>query len=422
MKVVNLASRPFENRRPVVRLAVVLSLLAIGLLIYDIVLYRAHWSASSATRDRLVSLRQEIDNERAELDRLEAEIRNVSIPAQNERVATLNRFIVQRTFPWSLLFEELEEVLPRDVKLESVSPAAEDFRGNGGRATSRNSRARQRARAQASDSLYKGVQLGVNGIAQTEEAVVELVNNMFDHPAFERPLLINEQLDGRQVRFRLEVEFLTGSAERSPVPGDEDAVQDDLAAVAPGDDGETLAASIDDASAPSGETAVSVESTMATPEDASDATIATRAVPEDEEDGVRSTTRPSPRVDQATRRPAPPRSAATTRRGGTREDEEAAPGERRRSGNRTNPPSFVVSGSGQTASEQNAPVERAAPVQDDSTPTSVRRQTRRPTTESPTAETAPETGAEAPPRERRTPRPVVPESSASGSPRIGGAP
>lgn len=125
MRVVNLARRPFVNLRPVVRLAALLWVLGGLLLAYNVWLYVSHWQGTATNRARLEALERDIDREAAKLGELDPALQRINLARQNARVAFLNRLIAYRTFPWSALFEDLEEVVPLDVRLLSVQPTVQ---------------------------------------------------------------------------------------------------------------------------------------------------------------------------------------------------------------------------------------------------------------------------------------------------------
>jgi len=172
----NLARRPFLNARPVIRVAMLLT--ALGLLLAAANLF-AYWSFSQGqdvkqvrleeTRDRILQIQEELTG-------LEQRRQRIDLDSQNEQVQFLNRKIEQRTFGWSLLFDTLAELLPRDVRIGRLSLQSIE----------ENDRSR-RAAKKAGDELRPGeILLGIQGQARSFEAFVDFVDALFGSSAFRR--------------------------------------------------------------------------------------------------------------------------------------------------------------------------------------------------------------------------------------------
>lgn len=211
----NLARRPLVNRRPLQRVVAALWSAAVLVLLVDAVLLIRHFTSSSAGNERLVGLDRQVEEEVASLRQLERALREFDLQEQNRHVEFLNEKIAQRTFPWSLLFEQLGGVLPEGVRLQSLRPAiAEDEEAE---STPRANRARERERTPTEPTRW--VQLQIAGEAETDEAILELVDALFRHPAFSLPNLRNESQDRSGYRFNLSVRYLP-DLEPSEEPGD----------------------------------------------------------------------------------------------------------------------------------------------------------------------------------------------------------
>ena len=251
MRVVNLARRPFVNRRPIVRFAVLLWLAGALLLAWNVRLYSGHWQGTAENRALLNKAQQELAAAQQNRDRMAQRLNAIDLGEQNRRASFLNSLIAYRTFPWSPLFDDLEEVLPAEVKLFNVSPvvrlatevAQENRRAALRRAAAERAAAgRQRTRRRASPEDSAGrpesppptagerpepeqlapdeVGLRLNGLAKSEAALVELVNRLFENPSFRRPVLDSESLDPAQraTVFSLGVVYLTSRPVVEPAP------------------------------------------------------------------------------------------------------------------------------------------------------------------------------------------------------------
>ena len=81
-------------------------------------------------------LRQRLADVRSRAETVSAEVVDLSkgldrLEALNEQVEFLNERIAERTFPWSLLFERLGEILPLGVRLKSLNPSVRAGPGGG---------------------------------------------------------------------------------------------------------------------------------------------------------------------------------------------------------------------------------------------------------------------------------------------------
>lgn len=203
--LLNLAREPFVNFRPIRRLTWILWILAALLLIANTVLYWRHFSGQGQRRDLLEEFEAGIEQEQAEIARLERELSGLDIQGQNQQAVFLNSRIAQRTFSWSHLFDRLGEVLPDDVHLNRVSPSV-DWSGSSGRS----------AASTASASADERVHLGVTGVAKSDTALLALVDSLFGHPSFVRPDLAHEAKRGQQqFDFSLDVIYLPGRYPRA---------------------------------------------------------------------------------------------------------------------------------------------------------------------------------------------------------------
>ncbi len=207
----NLSRRPFINSRPVLRTALLLWLVGGLLLLGNVFLFWSYLSGSSEKRAERDRLEGEVESEQRVVADLEARLAGLDLGQQNEQVAFLNRKISERAFSWSLLFDRLSEVLPNDVRLMQLQPAAiaGDDRPGSRNAPSVSTGPAVRGRKPLGTS--DRVPLIVRAEAKTDEALSDFVDNLFGHPAFDDPDWSRETRDddneGR-LRFDLRVTYL----------------------------------------------------------------------------------------------------------------------------------------------------------------------------------------------------------------------
>lgn len=175
----NLARRPFLNLRPVRRVTTLLWVLGVLLTAVSVLFYARHVTGSGAQREQLEELRTRVEAEEARLAELQAELAGLDLEWQNRRATFLNHKIAQRSFSWSDLFDRLGEVLPPEVRLLSLTPR---FGAGGRRLASRD----------AAGLDDREAQLEIRGVARSGEALLALVDGLFEHPSFRDPDLSSE--------------------------------------------------------------------------------------------------------------------------------------------------------------------------------------------------------------------------------------
>ncbi len=237
MNVVNLARRPFENLRPVRRLSALMWVVGGLLMFANLWLYWGHLTGFSATRGQLADVRELIDGEAEKLDQVEADVAALALDSQNQTVSDLNQLIEKRVFPWSLLFDRLEGILPHEARLLGVRPEGQEIkiakRQQSTRSASTRRRGRQPSRARAEEPTGI-VEVGLNGVARTDEAVLELIDALWNDPTFDKPSLKGERRNQtNEIDFSLNVEFLIKEA--ASLADLDQAVDPDVSVIASAD-------------------------------------------------------------------------------------------------------------------------------------------------------------------------------------------
>ena len=194
----NLASRPFGNSRPVVRISLLLWLLGLALLLSNVFVFRSYLSDSADKRAKIARGEEELLRQQKDVQDLQNRLNGYDLVRLNDQIDFLNTQIDARTFSWSLLIDRLADTLPNDVRLGRLTPLT------GGRSK----RETQRDRRQQGE-----VELQISGQTRRDEELSRFVDNLFAHPAFRDPNLLQEnQVDtgGPLVRFEATVTYLPG--------------------------------------------------------------------------------------------------------------------------------------------------------------------------------------------------------------------
>jgi Tfp pilus assembly protein PilN len=121
---INLASEPFQKTRPILvasaGVALVLTAL-LGLLISLSVSESGQAAELRVTIARLQTQLRRVDSDRA---RMEAVLRQPQNAEVLERSLFLNSLLYAKGISWTRLFEDLEKVVPYNVRLISIRPQA----------------------------------------------------------------------------------------------------------------------------------------------------------------------------------------------------------------------------------------------------------------------------------------------------------
>ncbi len=199
----NLSHRPFLNSRPVVRVSLLLLLLGLGLLMWNVVQFQRYLSESADKRAQIEKGVREIASQQKVNDDLQGRLAALPLGQMNQRVEFLNEMIAERTFSWSLLLDRLTDTLPKDVRLVRLTPRL-----------SRDEQQRQRNRRRTEDEVRR-VPLEISAESRGDDnAHLQLVDNLFAHPAFDdADLTRQEQVEETNLlRFEVTVQYIPGGA------------------------------------------------------------------------------------------------------------------------------------------------------------------------------------------------------------------
>jgi len=204
----NLATRPFGNSRPVVRVSLILWLLGLALLLSNVFVFRSYLSDSADKRAQIALGEKELLQKQKDVADLQNRLNGYDLARLNDKIDFLNTQIDARAFSWSLLLDRLADTLPNDVRLNHLTPLSD-------------ARAKRETRERGAqrDKLPEGeVQLQISGQTRRDEALLRFVNNLFAHPAFRDPNLLQEaQVDtgGPLVKFEATATYLPGGPPHS---------------------------------------------------------------------------------------------------------------------------------------------------------------------------------------------------------------
>lgn len=185
----NLATRPFANTRPVwlvTAAAAAVVVVMLGLLGMSYLRGNRTLAERIAARD---ALQRQHD---ALVDELRGEVRTLEgVPWRSlaARIASTNDILRERGFSWLEMLDDIEEVLPYDVRIVKITPKVDGER----------------------------VQIGLEAVCRTRDALLELLDNMIGDPRFAEPTprseVFPEESDNATFDLLFTVTYLPGEAE-----------------------------------------------------------------------------------------------------------------------------------------------------------------------------------------------------------------
>jgi Tfp pilus assembly protein PilN len=155
----NLASRPHLNTRPVWVVTGIAALLALGFAAANLQVWL---SSSRELQEQLVREKQL----RAEYQRLTVDV-NERVDRLNKvpwrslsgKVAAVNSVIHEHEFSWLGMLDDIERVLPYEVRLTKIAPKVD----------------------------VESVNLSLTAIGRTRDALLEFLDNLIADPVFSEP-------------------------------------------------------------------------------------------------------------------------------------------------------------------------------------------------------------------------------------------
>jgi type IV pilus assembly protein PilN len=123
MKIsINLATQPFRRDRPVIILSTLIGLALAALLAVLISVDVMDRHQQKDTRGDLARLRAQIGAVSGEQARLDAVLRRPENAEVLERSLFLNELLLRKGISWTRILEDLEKVLPYNVRVLSIRP------------------------------------------------------------------------------------------------------------------------------------------------------------------------------------------------------------------------------------------------------------------------------------------------------------
>ena len=121
---INLASEPFQQTRRILVISGAIALLLVGTLGLLTMLSSFESGHATEARQAIARLQAQILKVNAEQSQLEGALRQPANAEVLDRSAFLNSLIYAKAISWTRMFDDLEKVLPHNVRLISIRPSA----------------------------------------------------------------------------------------------------------------------------------------------------------------------------------------------------------------------------------------------------------------------------------------------------------
>ena len=123
---INLASHPFVDYRSFLLTTGILGLVAVAFTAVLLITAVSAWRETTTTQGKLRALENQNAQLSAEQRELETELRAPGNSEQLEQVYFVNQLIQRKTFSWTQLFFDVQERLPAQVRVLSITPSQRD--------------------------------------------------------------------------------------------------------------------------------------------------------------------------------------------------------------------------------------------------------------------------------------------------------
>ena len=183
MKVLhpNLASRPYRDYRPVWAVATLLAVLTGALFAYNVQTAWRYFATTQETRAEIADFERQIANERKRAGTARQALEQFDTATLRARSAFVNQRIAERTFSWSMMLDDLESVIPNDVRLTRLAPNP------------------------TTDGTYS---ISMDCLTKTDDGMVDLIQAFFVSPKFDQPNPTSESVAREGLyRFSMTVQY-----------------------------------------------------------------------------------------------------------------------------------------------------------------------------------------------------------------------
>jgi Tfp pilus assembly protein PilN len=121
----NLASRPYEDKRLFITTVVGVSIIIAALLFTNIDTWLRYRVQTQTTRSKVAALDAQTEQEQRRVESLKQQLGHIDVVSLSKQTTFINAQLAQRSFSWSELLDKLEAVLADDVRVTTITPVFE---------------------------------------------------------------------------------------------------------------------------------------------------------------------------------------------------------------------------------------------------------------------------------------------------------
>jgi len=176
----NLASRPYRDYRPVYAVVVVSTLLIAFMMLNNVDTYYRYIRETKTTRGKIADVELQTATEQRRTEELTQRLRGVNVRLLSDQTQFVNARLAERAFSWSELLDKLEQIIPNDVRIESISPS---FNKDG------------------------VVHLAINATAKTSDGMTTTLDHLNHSSRFAHAFPTSEEHQQNEYRFGVGVDY-----------------------------------------------------------------------------------------------------------------------------------------------------------------------------------------------------------------------
>lgn len=176
----NLAARPYRDYRPIYAVVIATSILIAFLMLNNLDTYVRYVRDTRTTRNEITSIQAQIQQEHRRAEAATRDTSTIDLLSLSKEAKFVNTQLAQRAFSWSELLDQLEAVLPGNVRINSISP---QFADNG------------------------LVHLSLSCEGKSPDTLLTTINRLQRDPHFSNPFPTNQESTPSGYRFGLGVDY-----------------------------------------------------------------------------------------------------------------------------------------------------------------------------------------------------------------------
>ena len=176
----NLAARPYRDYRPIYAVVIATSILIAFLMLNNLDTYVRYVHDTRTTRNEITSIQAQIQQEHRRAEAATRDTGTIDLISLSKEAKFVNTQLAQRAFSWSELLNQLEAVLPANVRITSISP-------------------------QFADNGLVHLSLACEG--KSPDTLLTTINRLQRDPHFSNPFPTNQESTPSGYRFGLGVDY-----------------------------------------------------------------------------------------------------------------------------------------------------------------------------------------------------------------------